>query len=483
MSKATADDEIIVDFDETLLLRNSTAEYLSFFKPSLLAAVVFRGLSVLRPWRWLTPKNPELSRDWFQVLVLTLLFPWNFFRWKAHATRIAHDHVNAELMQALSSTRAQVTIATYGYRFVVEPILDEMGISYSRLVACRFWGAYRDRLKGKVELLGLNSRSDKEGKLIAVTDSDADAPLLARCEFPFLIEWPGAKSRAPFAEVYLPFLYLTKVKWPGKKYLFKNILADDLPLYFLAFGVVTGQPFYTGGIIVLLVISFWCLYERGYNENDEVGELKEENPKLSEAYFERNCRVPEVTAWIWAWVLGFLGVWGLVGMRSGLFSAQTLGEIGYSMAIWSFVLFGGRVAFSTYNHSPKSIRPALYPALQLFRYVGIAALLPISLVGGLALSAQVIARSLNYLAYRKSGGADWPDVPEQIIRLGIFTLLICAFLPTTRGEIFTPLTGMFFFWFLLRASKQILHFVGTLLGSGKMKPARKVSSATEHSES
>lgn len=482
LSTATADDEVIVDFDETLLLRNSTAEYLSFIKPGLAAALVFRGLSVIRPWRWLTPKHPELSRDWFQVLVLTLLFPWNLLRWKKQARRIAQDYKNESLANGLNTTQANVTIATYGYRFVVDPILREMGVPYSKLVACRFWGAFRDRVKGKVELLGVHSLREKKGKLIAITDSEADAPLLECCDFSYLIQWPEAKSRAPFLEVYLPFLYLTKVKWPGKNYLSRNILGDDLPLYLLAFGLTAKAPFWTSLVILLLALSFWCVYERGYNENDELGELKEKDPKLSEAYFQGICRVSEGSAWIWSLALGCLGVWIHVGHQVKFSNAEIWADLWPSVIIWFSVLLGCRLVFSIYNHTQKSARPALYPILQIFRYVGLAALLPVSLVGGLALCSQVTARSLNYLAYRKSGGKNWPDVPEQIIRIGIFTLLFFAFIPSVKEELFSPITVVIFLWFLFRASKQIVRFVGLFVRPKKTEPAVEGFSSPEKQE-
>lgn len=365
-------------------------------------------------------------------------------------------------------------IATYGYRFIVEPILREMGVPCSRLVACRFWGAYRDRVKGKVAILGLSSRREKEGKLIGVSDSADDAPLLECCDFPFLIQWPEAKSRAPFLEVYLPFLYLTKVKWPGKGYISRKILWDDLPLYLLVYGLAASDPIWTSLVVVLLVTFFWCIYERGYNENDEVGERKEKEPKLSEAYHQRICRVPEGSAWAWALALGAGGVWIQLGHQGEFFDhgIWVLWVLwGRLMLIWLGVLLGCRVFFLIFNHSRKSVRPVLYPILQTFRFVGLAALLPVSLVGGLALFAQVAARSLNYLIYRQSGGKDWPELPEQIVRFGIFTILFSVLVVCSEGRGISLVAVLTSLWFLLRASKQIARILQPLIRSKRARPA------------
>ena len=74
---------IIIDFDETLFLRNSTAEYLNSLRPRLFGLLLLQLLYFIQPWNWLPkPFRGSKIRDWFLVVVTTLVMPWTFLAWQ-----------------------------------------------------------------------------------------------------------------------------------------------------------------------------------------------------------------------------------------------------------------------------------------------------------------------------------------------------------------------------------------------------------------
>ena len=49
----------VLDFDETLWLRNSTEEFIRFARPSVIVAIVMQILGMLKPWRLISRDNPD----------------------------------------------------------------------------------------------------------------------------------------------------------------------------------------------------------------------------------------------------------------------------------------------------------------------------------------------------------------------------------------------------------------------------------------
>lgn len=146
---------VVVDFDETLLLRNSTEEYLNTISPRTFAAVVLLILDLLKPWNWLPGAlgGPE-NRDWFRVVILTLLFPWNLLRWGHCAKIIAQSYANQELIHAIEQRpNSQVVIVTKGFNFIVQPIVKYLPIAIDQTIGCRFWLGFIDRKAAKESLM------------------------------------------------------------------------------------------------------------------------------------------------------------------------------------------------------------------------------------------------------------------------------------------------------------------------------------------
>ncbi len=207
IAKATQDTPIILDFDETLLLRNSTAEYINNIRPRLIGFGLIMLLKLVRPWFWLPrPFKGEQTRDWFLVTIPTILLPWTLILWQQKTKQLAHDHSNTELISAVNNTDAPVIVASLGFNFIIKPILQQMPIKYASLVSCRFWQGVDDRRKGKL-LMMQQVLSDAEIRAaILVTDSVDDLPLLKVVKQPCFVLWSLAKYVAPFQDFWLYIL-------------------------------------------------------------------------------------------------------------------------------------------------------------------------------------------------------------------------------------------------------------------------------------
>lgn len=200
---ATPDTPIILDFDETLLLRNSTAEYVNNLRPRLLGFFITMVIKIVRPWFWLPqPFRGKQTRDWFLVVIPTILLPWTLLLWQQKAKQLAQDHSNLELISAVNHTKAPVIVASLGFNFIIKPILRQIPIRYDSLVGCRFWRA-GDRHQGKLSMMQ-KVLSDAEIKsAILVTDSEDDLPLLQVVQQPCFVLWSLAKYIDPFQDLWL----------------------------------------------------------------------------------------------------------------------------------------------------------------------------------------------------------------------------------------------------------------------------------------
>ncbi len=199
--QSATDSLIILDFDETLFLRNSTEAYLDTIYPRPLGAVCLLAVKFMRPWRWLPVHLREnvISRDWCLVLVATLLFPWTLLVWQFKAKRLAQAYWNQPLVEAIArNPNARVVIATLGFDWIVNPLLKHLPAEIAlkveqEAIVCRFWQGAADRAKGKLRMVTEAVGETSLAKAIVVTDSSTDAPLLAVVKTPCLVQWPEAK--------------------------------------------------------------------------------------------------------------------------------------------------------------------------------------------------------------------------------------------------------------------------------------------------
>ena len=208
IKNAPGNTAIILDFDETLLLRNSTAEYINSLRPRWLGFILFKFISVIKPWVWLPhPFRDCKVRDWFLVVIPTILLPWTLLNWQSKAKQLATEHANTELICAVNNnTEATVIVASLGFRFVIEPILQHLPLKYDLLVSCRFWKA-GDRTKGKLLMMQEVLSESEIKSSILVTDSEDDLPLLQVVEQPCFVIWSLAEYIAPFQDFWLISLF------------------------------------------------------------------------------------------------------------------------------------------------------------------------------------------------------------------------------------------------------------------------------------
>lgn len=196
---------IILDFDETLLLRNSTAEYINSLRPRLIGLILIILLKILRPWVWLPkPFKGNRTRDWFLVTVPTILLPWTLLLWQQRAKKLAEDYGNTELISAVNRNRdARIIVASLGFSFIINPILQHMPIKSNLLVSCRFWQGASDRQLGKLIMMQEILSQTEIKSAILITDSEDDLPLLQVVEQPYFVVWSLAKYIEPFQDFWL----------------------------------------------------------------------------------------------------------------------------------------------------------------------------------------------------------------------------------------------------------------------------------------
>lgn len=204
---------IILDFDETLFLRNSTAEYIDSLRPRLIGYILLLLLRLCRPWAWLPkPFRGDKIRDWFLVVIPTIIMPWTLWLWQRKARALAEDYGNTELIQAVNNNAdSPIIIASLGFNFIIHPILHHIPMRRDRLIGCKFWQGARDRGKGKLLMMQEALSESAIKSAIVVTDSEDDLPLLQVVAKPYLVIWSLAKYRSPFKDYWLSSL-VRKVK-------------------------------------------------------------------------------------------------------------------------------------------------------------------------------------------------------------------------------------------------------------------------------
>ena len=204
---------IILDFDETLLLRNSTAEYINSLRPRFLGFVLISLIRIIKPWAWLPkPFRGEQVRDWFLVVIPTLLLPWTLWLWRKESLKLAEDYGNTELIAAVrQNNESPLIIASLGFKFIIKPILQHLPIRANTLIGCRFWQGAGDRTQGKLAMMQSSLSPAEISSAVVVTDSQDDLPLLRVVAYPCFVIWSLAKYVNPFEDFWL-YSLLKKIK-------------------------------------------------------------------------------------------------------------------------------------------------------------------------------------------------------------------------------------------------------------------------------
>jgi hypothetical protein len=205
IANATQNNVVILDFDETLFLRNSTAEYINSLRPRLIGWMLIMLLKFFRPWSWLPGvfRGKEL-KDWYLVTIPTILLPWTLFLWQQKAQHLAEDQSNYEIITAVNSNpNAPIIVASLGFNFIIQPILQHMPLKQQQLLGCRFWQGASDRQQGKLLMMQQVLSPSAIAEAVLVTDSKDDLPLLQLVQQPCLVQWSDAKYIDPFQDFWL----------------------------------------------------------------------------------------------------------------------------------------------------------------------------------------------------------------------------------------------------------------------------------------
>ena len=237
-------------------------------------------------------------------------------------------------------------------------------------------------------------------------------------------------------KIYIPFFYSEKIKRPKKKFFLSTVLGEDFFILLLAF-IYNSTHFWQNAIgLFFLQISFWCIYELGYIENDIIGDKFEDHAVLSDNYSSYKYKFSFWQAWLWSLALSAIGIITVkdIGINSNylnlaLFSAnQHLIELASSCLLWMVSLLVLRFVFYVYNQINKQSRIWFYSLLQAFRYCIYLVLFTTNTIGLILLVTKVITRSIQYILYRYIGGSSskWPaDFPRYFYCLLIFMLIVC----------------------------------------------------------
>lgn len=435
---------VVVDFDETLYLRNSTSDFLSSARPALLAFLLVKIIDVVRPWRF--GSGGEELRDMWRVRILLALMPWTKGRWQRQAMRSAKFALNERLVESLRPGERPVYVSTLGFEPIVQPLLDGFGLGGLELVAMDPWDS-EQRGRGKMALTSEKIGGQVLASSSVVTDSDIDHELLAASSLPLLVEWPEAGPGETFHRVYYPGRYLTKVKRPGSRYVTRKIIKEDIALWILATVWVAENPVTDTIGLLLLALSFWAVYETGYVDNDLIAERHEEDPALTEEFRRRKVSFPSWIPLAWA---GACGVLGLLILR--LPSLPSL----LDFLLWAVVLWVSLGVFRLYNRLDKGTRVVVFPLLQLLRTAAFIVVVPTVPIAILAITIHVIMRWVSYYVYRTVPGG-WPGSGDLlVVRFVVFVSLgVLLISQQDWSELWSATTLSLLAWHLFLARREL----------------------------
>ncbi|WP_343080287.1 haloacid dehalogenase-like hydrolase [Ostreiculturibacter nitratireducens] len=191
----------LVDFDETLWLRNSTEEFLSQARPAFVAATLLRMLDLARPWRVLFGRRRgQHFKDWMRVSAILVLMPWSYLGWRRIARRIGAQFANAPLEDLILAHRAErVVIVSNGFRILIAPLASGLRVREAELIAAPITHGGFWRAKGKKRAAEERLSGPALDSAVFVTDHEDDAELLGRVGTGVLCVWPEARYERAFA--------------------------------------------------------------------------------------------------------------------------------------------------------------------------------------------------------------------------------------------------------------------------------------------
>lgn len=260
--------------------------------------------------------------------------------------------------------------------------------------------------------------------------------------------------------MYWPLTYTIRAKHANKRFISRTFLQEHFALWLIAAWPFAPSPLSTSIGLLLLLFSFWCIYELGYVENDLVASAREANGKQPVGAHRYK---PATSWWSWAWAAaaGLVGIALLspapLGDRPPLPDATLLARWGG----WLAVLLATRVLFHIYNRLPPQHRIPGYLLLQCCKTFAITAVAAVTPLGLMLMGAHVVATTIPYATYRIAGLLHWPETPVGLIRLLTFAgCLMVSYLPGAGvGGMLDLHATVALCWCVFRARHEILRGV------------------------
>lgn len=432
---------VLVDFDHTLFLWNSTEAYVDSTRPAFYTAILLKLLGALAPWRVFGKRGYFVWRDFFRMMLCYLMAPWTGLIFRRRAGAIFREQLNGELDRLLAATPPEkIVIVSFGFRHVIGSLIAGTRYDAATLVAPGLFDSVRYRKAGKAEMLRDAGITPDPASDILITDSAIDdADMLALLPGRgYVIEWPDANTQPAHRSAYVPFFYTARIKRsPG--FLIKQVFLEELPVILLTFAVLdmTIGPAVAASL-TLLFVAFMLVYEIGYRENDRIGHAHEAAPKLSAAFFKYPDFRLQPDAWIWAIGVSLLGFAILpASVLAGMLERTSLDGIVYPghavfalAAVWMGILILARLAFWVFNNATLPWRVFAYLPLHCVKYLGPFVLLAAH-PAGIALALAQITRTWSMYAVRRGGG-DELALSSQMVRLVFFILFSAVMLSAVR---------------------------------------------------
>ena len=435
---------LFIDFDYTLFGSNSTELFLLHARPRWFVSLLIALVRDLEPWRLIYWARFQRFRDYVLVMLTILLSPWNLWRWRRDAPTLFAAYTTHPLARALADQPTDRTvIVSFGFEVVIRPLLRDSpwhacSLVSTPVLAGKLWFA-----NGKTVLVRHAGFDREIASAAFITDSEADADLLAAVEDGSLIERTGPLIDAGDV-LYFPLRYAARAKF-SPEYVREQALFVDLAVVLLATATALAPAALLA--VPVLFLSLMCVYEIGYFENDMKASRLEETPKVTPAMERfRNLRL-SYYAWWWAGVLGLAGCalawWSLSG------AGASLHELAWLLLFWGVALMCSRWLFWLYNRQPAAVRPRLYLGLQFAKYLPIPLLFGLALPGMILVLAQGFAMWARYLAYRVGGDAAMFRIEE--VRLIVLVSVSGGIVVTLgAGVLHLPWLGAIVAWSVWR---------------------------------
>lgn len=373
IAQAEPEARIRLPFDGGLWRWTALHAYVDSLRPRWLAAPLHFFLRRYAP-------NAALGN------LMQILLPWSAISWRLQRRQQLTRWTWSERVEALRQHSGPVEVeAAHGTASLVRSLLLRMGLSQARVI-----------------------RQPSEGP----------AELRIEGTQPQQIPLAPPRQAEPLGDVYMPLWYTREIKRPGARYITRGILMDDFAFWLLAASWAGLSPWawpLQAAALGCLLLGFWCVYEIGYRENDQVAIKYESNPSLSENIDRADERRTGLAPWAWAVGLGLVGG----GLMQLAVPEQTLARSAATVTVYLAMLVGVRVAFHLFNSRPKSQRVWVFPWLHLGRNFAFVPLIGVTPLGATLLLANVLARTVPYSIYRLTKVKSWQNYPEATLRTGI----------------------------------------------------------------